>query len=321
VGNLPFHPVIDVAGHVGLSVTLPPRGPIVNELLCFIQNKVKNIYKDTLAELCAEFYSFDVISTAKQLLFTTVKARQRFVTRKGDNKANMSMHDIIRVFLEMDVLNPPMFVARNLADLPPVSADCMDSVKVLTEINTMKAQMKIITKSNQELISILKSSLNEQSNTPPKREVKCHHDLGTVRFTTSAVSVETDHAGDQDQSDDPDDSHTASMDSEFEMDTHVQDFEDVPQQVLENKPASGTPQPVFSRVFTRTKTATSKAKSPQSFSDTIQAIPKGHKWEMRRQQPPKENVLIGNGAHVLNAEQSRTTVLIGTGSRAGLTVG
>ena len=60
----------------------------------------------------------------------------------------MSMHDIILVFLEMELIGAPIFVARSLADLPPLSVEGMDSVKVLYEIETMKAQMSVITKSN-----------------------------------------------------------------------------------------------------------------------------------------------------------------------------
>ena len=40
---------------VGLQAKFPPPPPTVNELLCFVQNKVEVLPKDNLAQLCPNF--------------------------------------------------------------------------------------------------------------------------------------------------------------------------------------------------------------------------------------------------------------------------
>ena len=72
---------------VGLQVKLHPPPLTVNELLCFVQNKVAMLPKDNLVQLCANVYSIEAISTAKQVLFTMVNTRHHFVTCKGMTKA------------------------------------------------------------------------------------------------------------------------------------------------------------------------------------------------------------------------------------------
>jgi len=41
----------------------------------------------------------------------------------------------------MEMTNVPIFVARNLAELPPFSADIGDSLNTLSEIETIKLQI------------------------------------------------------------------------------------------------------------------------------------------------------------------------------------
>jgi hypothetical protein len=313
----------DSAGseQTGLRVTLPP---IINELLCFVQNQVEGPSKDTLANLCVDFYSFDVISAAKQVLFNSVTTRRRYVARKGNNKATVSMHDIIEVFLEMDVIGAPIFVARNLADLPPISVDCMDSVKVLAEITSMKVQMSMITTSNQELLTALKSNMNKPALTKPEAG------LAKIGPSSASHSVAEVVVKDHIAEDDP----NTSSESEASEDEYnnAQVTTDAPCRTLQGhsqqtsghdsnvRDTSDTLQAVTSRVFTRTKlTPTSTKGSRHSYSDILSAVPPHRRTEQRRPQHRQDNVFAGSGNHGRKAVQSRDSVLIGTGARGGLT--
>ena len=64
-----------------------------------------------------------MISTAKQLLYNNVVMKGRLVSRKGANKAKINMSDIVKVFLEMEIDNAPIFVEALLScHLSPLTA-------------------------------------------------------------------------------------------------------------------------------------------------------------------------------------------------------
>ena len=146
-----------------LTVQLPP---VVNELLCFVQNQIEAQDRELIVQICSDFYSFDVINAAKSLLFKHVNTRQRCVNRIGNNKSRTSMNDIVTVFLEMELKGRPVFVAQNLFDLPPLGINSMDSVKVLHDIADMKCQMDAITRGHKELHQCIASQVKTQNPTP-----------------------------------------------------------------------------------------------------------------------------------------------------------
>jgi hypothetical protein len=152
-----------------LVVNLPPHPPIVNELLCFVQNKVKQLPYDSLVQLCTDFYSIDVVIAAKELLYRAVTPKGRYITRKGANKAKLSMGDIVKIFLEMEVANAPTFVAYNLMNLPPLRMDSMDCLKVIQELEAMRAQIKYVSSSQLDLVNFVKSGMT----TPRVSETSC----------------------------------------------------------------------------------------------------------------------------------------------------
>ena len=177
-------------GSSGLVVNLPTR-TIVNDLLCFVQNKIEQMPFDSPMQFCADFYSSDVIVAAKQLLYNTVPTKGRHVFRKGINKSRMNVSDIIKIFLEMEVCNAPVFVARNLLELPPLQMDSMDSLKVIQEIEAMQAQIKYVTSSQFELVKLVKSGAVWTHITVTQHSLKIkrwnltqHHLLSGTQTTT-----------------------------------------------------------------------------------------------------------------------------------------
>lgn len=91
---------------------------IVNELLCYVQNKSHIMTVVCIVRICSEFYSGDVIVSAKSLLYNSIKTKDRLVIRRGVNKTKSDMQDIVKVILEMEPTDSTAFVARNLMDLP-----------------------------------------------------------------------------------------------------------------------------------------------------------------------------------------------------------
>ena len=131
-------------GGTGLVVKLPAN-IVVNELLCLVQNKVEQLPLDALAQLFADLYKVDGVVAAMQLFYNSVPTKSRQVFRKGANKSKISMSDIVNIFLEMEVTNAPIFLAR------------LDSLKVIQETEAMKSQIIYVTNSQLELVKLVKS--------------------------------------------------------------------------------------------------------------------------------------------------------------------
>ena len=59
---------------------------VVNELLCFVNNKINLLPSETVIQLCVKHYKPDEIETAKRKLFDVCPCDSRMLTRKGQKK-------------------------------------------------------------------------------------------------------------------------------------------------------------------------------------------------------------------------------------------
>ena len=50
-----------------------PNGPYINELLCFVTNKIDVVDPTILVQVCVETYNIKEIEKAKELLFDLLK--------------------------------------------------------------------------------------------------------------------------------------------------------------------------------------------------------------------------------------------------------
>ena len=75
---------------------------VVNELLCFLSNKVRSMTYDSLMKLCMDFYDEETVIAAKTTLLDHVVIPEGDDKRKrriGANNKATSMKDILSVFL------------------------------------------------------------------------------------------------------------------------------------------------------------------------------------------------------------------------------
>ena len=77
-----------------LGSTYHKKSFIVNEVLCFVQNKINSEPKETIVNLGSSFYTAGEIKSAKQLLYESVPvANRRLKHHRGENKAKMDFED------------------------------------------------------------------------------------------------------------------------------------------------------------------------------------------------------------------------------------
>jgi hypothetical protein len=189
---------------------LPQRGPskpvITNELLCFIQNRMKTLSADDIVRLCQKFYGPEVICSSKKVLFDSTfhcrRPEERYIKRKGDNKARDDLRDMIKLFLTLELKDCPVFVARNLSNLPPLSAGDQDILGLVQEIERLKSSMQILKdcqKDSSELTQLVSSLTNVPSVTDNKLEpVNNNSNTSSTSRAERSGSVTSVNGGAQD---------------------------------------------------------------------------------------------------------------------------
>ncbi|XP_045485829.1 uncharacterized protein LOC123689520 [Pieris rapae] len=117
---------------------------VICELLAFIQNKVDVMDEESLVRLCTSSFSAGDIEAAKNLLFDSITTTQRNVTRKRSGKSQRDLYDVISVFKQTDPEFVPIFVAKDLQKLPPVTFDHIDATRLLKDILILQNELRNI---------------------------------------------------------------------------------------------------------------------------------------------------------------------------------
>lgn len=117
---------------------------IVDELLCYVQQKISIADEETLVRICASAFTGDEIKKSKTLLYEALPTDKRKVIRKNKGKEERDLSDIISLLKSTEPDDIPVFVARQLDKLPPILWDHLDCSKVLKDILKMKTEIENI---------------------------------------------------------------------------------------------------------------------------------------------------------------------------------
>ncbi|CAB3252875.1 unnamed protein product [Arctia plantaginis] len=147
---------------------------VIIELLAYIQNKISIITEESLIKICLSSFSSDQIVQAKSLLFESLPTEYRKKVRKGQGKENRDVTDIISLFKVVDTDMMPVFVARDLEKLPPITFDHLDGSKLLKDLILVQSEIENIKSSY-----VMKTRLEE--------EVKSQ--LQDLRYYVQAFSI------------------------------------------------------------------------------------------------------------------------------------
>lgn len=118
---------------------------VISELLAFVQNKIEVMDNESLIRICKSAFPPEDVDTAKILLFESVPTSKRKISRKkGDGKIVKDLEDIIKLFKETDPEIIPIFVAKDLYKLPPITFDHLDCSRLLKDILLLQSDMSFI---------------------------------------------------------------------------------------------------------------------------------------------------------------------------------
>ena len=130
-----------------------PTGPIINELLCFVANKISLMDTESLVYLCAKTFDDKDIETSKELLFGLLhdeNSSVEFTKRKAsrhkafDSKKVKNLNDIIVLFQEKGSDTLPQFVALDLGKLPPISINHIDATALVVQAENVMTKVDVI---------------------------------------------------------------------------------------------------------------------------------------------------------------------------------
>lgn len=112
---------------------------VVNEVLSFVQNKVDVMNNVSLALICRQSFTEEEIWEAKCLLFDSVP--QKRIQRRGEDKGKKNIEDIIGLLRCAEQDEVPVFVAKELHRLPPVTFDHVDVTRLLKDLMLMQKEL------------------------------------------------------------------------------------------------------------------------------------------------------------------------------------
>ena len=141
-------------------------GVIINELLCFVVNKLDLLPTETIAQLCVTSFQDVEIEAAKKQLFELCAddTTCRMITRKGPKKINQNMEDIIKLLHEKGT-DTPTFVAQNLQALPPIAFNSLDVSHLLHSIQKTQTEMEILKEAMKVQSEVVSDLVKAQSHT------------------------------------------------------------------------------------------------------------------------------------------------------------
>ncbi|KAI5635637.1 hypothetical protein NE865_11635 [Phthorimaea operculella] len=154
---------------------------IINELLAYIADKMDILHEKGMVQICLSAYSSEEIENARQVAYSLLAPSKRVLRRK-EGSEEKSLLEIIKLIKEFEPTSLPVFVARTLSKLPPVTFDYVDVTAFLKEMTLLKNEISQLKagKMNPQLspnytvdieslktdIQAIKQAINSQQSSP-----------------------------------------------------------------------------------------------------------------------------------------------------------
>ncbi|CAH0581609.1 unnamed protein product [Chrysodeixis includens] len=142
---------------------------VVSELLAFLQHQLEIMDETSVTQICVANFSEDEIRGARAQLYESLHLTEFALPRRRGNLAERCLQDIITILRDTDRKFLPIFVAKELRKLPPVTFDHVYVTRLLKDITTLKtsqAAMNFKLESSQRIINDLHNEVIDlRSNT------------------------------------------------------------------------------------------------------------------------------------------------------------
>ncbi|XP_053603500.1 uncharacterized protein LOC128671211 [Plodia interpunctella] len=141
---------------------------VINEVLSFLQNVLDVMDEESIHQLCTTSFSPEDIVKAKSLLYESIPSGKKMPVRRKDGKKNVSrdLEDMISLLKRTDPELYPVFVARDLHKLPPVTFDHVDVTRLLKDISRLQYRVSGLEKTtvSTESFELLKQEVHDMKH-------------------------------------------------------------------------------------------------------------------------------------------------------------
>ena len=116
-----------------------------------------------ISKLCCDFYSNSAIQEAKDMLLSSISLPEfdKRKTRRKTRIAETNMQDIITIFYKMKPREMPVFVAKNVNNLPPLSMNNFDMAHIIEEMSNIKCKMSILQEAQEKSLAVHAALCND----------------------------------------------------------------------------------------------------------------------------------------------------------------
>ena len=120
--------------------------PIRSELLCLVRDKSRIIPFEDLVKVFCDYYSNEEIAAARG----TIAEWHKLPKRKGTDKSQSTMEDIVKCLLNPDV-NVLVYYAVDLTRLPQTDMKHCDMSAVLIELQALRNEVREVKSPQKEV--------------------------------------------------------------------------------------------------------------------------------------------------------------------------
>ena len=130
---------------INARITAQANSVVVNELLCYCFNMLNCMAQSLLQKVCAEYYDEAIIEAAKEEIIVhnmneAIKTRL-MKKRRGSDKKSTIMKDILDAIRSNDPDVFPIYVAKSLGNLPPLSRNCVNMASIMVELAQLRSDV------------------------------------------------------------------------------------------------------------------------------------------------------------------------------------
>ncbi|XP_045503894.1 uncharacterized protein LOC123700667 [Colias croceus] len=130
----------------------------------------------SLVQLCVGSFSDEEITCAKSLLQQALPNSKRMTQRKNKGKTARDVEDIVNLLKSVDPDIVPIFVARELRKLPPITFDHIDATRLLKDILILKQDIEYI-KSNFAMKESVEKLQKNIGNLNKITDLSCYNNI------------------------------------------------------------------------------------------------------------------------------------------------
>ena len=138
----------------------------------------------TIIKLGSDFFQYESIKEAKRILFSVVHVDgHRRKDRRGESKAKDDLKDMVMLIHASEPIDVPIFLVQDIALLPPLSGDSNDMAAIIRNIESMKADINILSESQRVMTEVLASKTKCENHAPKLLAPKINNEAASAQLT------------------------------------------------------------------------------------------------------------------------------------------